>query len=99
MQPRLVLALLLTSLSLPAQQKPVARPASSTYRIEGKVVDAESGGALSRTRVAIAPVTARNLPQSTISAADGSFAFLDVPPGKYQLLAERSGFPQQAYDQ
>ncbi|AXC09839.1 hypothetical protein ACPOL_0462 [Acidisarcina polymorpha] len=88
-----------------AQQPPTAparatnRPAASGYRITGKVVDAHSGAPLSRCSVQIADVKERTQSRTLISGDDGSFAFNDVPPGKYSLTAQRRGYLTQAYEE
>ena len=87
---------------------PAAPPASatpSTFRISGRVIDAVSGQPLASAVVAIDasnPPSSPNSPDSTrvkVTAADGSFVFSDVLPGKYVLSARYRGYIAQTYQQ
>ena len=87
---------------------PAASPASatpSTFRISGRVIDAVSGQPLASAVVAIDssnPPNSPNSPDSTrveVTAADGSFVFADVLPGKYVLSARHRGYIAQTYQQ
>ncbi|MBN2355582.1 carboxypeptidase-like regulatory domain-containing protein [candidate division KSB1 bacterium] len=55
--------------------------------IRGKIFDAESREPLPHTNVFLANTTL-----GTVSKLDGSYAILDIPPGKYQLIVNRVGF-------
>ena len=87
---------------------PAAPPASatpSTFRISGRVIDAVSGQPLASAVVSIDssnPPNSPNSPDSTrveVTAADGSFVFADVLPGKYVLSARHRGYIAQTYQQ
>jgi len=87
---------------------PAAPPASATpsgFRISGRVIDAVSGQPLASAVVAIDssnPPNSPNSPDSTrveVTAADGSFVFADVLPGKYVLSARHRGYIAQTYQQ
>src|SRR5690242_19792699 len=81
-----------------AQQQPPAAPPAPSFRIAGIVVDQRSGTPLGKTRVMLAPTTARTEQRTYITAADGHFAFDNLPSGKYSLAADRRGYPGQAFD-
>ncbi|MGH7477123.1 MAG: TonB-dependent receptor [Longimicrobiales bacterium] len=66
---------------------PVLAQERVTGTISGTVVDAESGEPLVAAFVRLV-----ELHRSEPSHADGSFAFLNVPPGTYQLTVERLGY-------
>jgi protocatechuate 3,4-dioxygenase beta subunit len=77
---------------------PPARPAASTYRIAGKVVDAHTGATLARCSVQIADTKDRGQPRTTTSNDDGTFSFDGLALGKYALTAERRGCMAQSYE-
>ena len=87
---------------------PAPPPASATpsaFRISGRVIDAVTGQPLASAVVAIDasnPPNTPNSPDSTrveVTAADGSFVFADVLPGKYVLSARHRGYIAQTYQQ
>ena len=82
-----------------AQQKRVATPARSGFRISGTLVDAVSGQPLAHGRVAIAPVTQRNSFTTVITREDGRFLFSSLAPGKYTLAAQARGHLLQSFNQ
>ena len=70
---------------------------TAVMRIAGVAVDSVSGKPMKRLTVALSPVdrpTARV--GWRVTGDDGRFAF-EVMPGKYRLMAERSGLPSQAF--
>src|SRR5439155_817585 len=84
---------------------PTASAMPSTSRISGRVIDAVTGQPLASAAVAIDssnPPNSANSPDSTrveVAAADGSFVFADVLPGKYVLSARHRGYIAQTYQQ
>ena len=84
---------------------PTASATPSAFRISGRVIDAVSGQPLASAVVAIDssnPPNSPNAPDSTrveVTAADGSFIFADVLPGKYVLSARHRGYIGQTYQQ
>jgi hypothetical protein len=84
---------------------PAASATPSAFRISGTVIDAVSGQPLASAVVAIDssnPPNSPNSPDSTRvegTAADGSFVFADVLPGKYVLSARHRGYIAQTYQQ
>lgn len=61
--------------------------AQSTGGVSGSIDD-QTGAALPGVRLTIRGVTER----VTQTSAAGDFAFLDLPPGDYEITAELSGF-------
>jgi protocatechuate 3,4-dioxygenase beta subunit len=88
---------------LPAAPSASATP--SAFRISGRVIDAVTGQPLASAVVAIDssnPSNSPNSPDSTrveATAADGSFVFADLLPGKYVLSARHRGYIAQTYQQ
>ncbi len=84
---------------------PTASATPSTSRISGRVIDAVTGQPLASAVVAIDssnPPNSPNSPDSTrleVAAADGSFVFAGVLPGKYVLSARHRGYIAQRYQQ
>lgn len=59
----------------------------STGMVYGKVTDAETGAVLSGVNVSLSPGGI-----SRTTGSDGSFEFLDLEPGQYQLQAKKAGY-------
>ena len=96
MLPALCLPLLaLLASPLAAQREPAKPPGNAS--IEGVAVRAGSGEPLKKVRVILRKVEGRDLPLSTITAADGRFVFKDIEPGRYHFSAERNGYVRQEY--
>lgn len=93
---RLLPAMLLLVVSLPAQQ--ISNPAVR-YRIGGVVVNAATGEPLARTKVMIATTDERTRMTAMVTKADGKFVLEGLAPGKYQLVAQRAGYPTQSFNQ
>jgi hypothetical protein len=108
---RAILFALCLCLGASAQQLPApSAPAESSYEVSGIVVNAVSGEPVAGATLTLGPAASalfrpmqrRNAAdqlRTTHSAADGSFSFVLVRPGKYSLAAARHGFQQQAYEQ
>jgi hypothetical protein len=74
-------------------------PQTKLYKISGIVIDA-AGEPLGKTTVRISLLNVQRPYGATMTtAADGYFHFDGVPPGKYNLVASRRGFPQQSLDE
>lgn len=70
--------------------------------MEGRAVDAKTGGPLTKVRVTLRPGTEPASSENTalpgaVTAADGTFAIRGVAPGRYYLMADRAGYVTQAY--
>ena len=90
------IVVLATTLSLQAQ---TVKPAVVTGRITGTVVHAGTGQPLAGIDVSISPTEQRGLVTETITGPDGRFVFENVARGKFSLIAQGSGFSEQAYQQ
>jgi len=109
MIPRTLLPLLFLMVFFQQAAAPPASPpapaAPSAFRISGKVIDAITGQPLARASVAINPSSSANTPNPPdsgrveITDEQGSFAFDDVPAGKYVLSATHRGYIEQTYQQ
>ncbi|PYU18709.1 MAG: hypothetical protein DMG30_26775 [Acidobacteria bacterium] len=71
----------------------------SQFKITGTVVDGVTGVPLAKANVFISPTTDRSRRISTSSAAEGRFAFNDLPPGKYVLSGSAKGYPYRMFQQ
>src|SRR3954451_12934422 len=96
---RKLLVLLLVTMPLLAQVQPRTKKIAGELQISGVVVSAASGQPLARARVGISSTEARDKIESMITGSDGRFSFDHLMRGKYQLVAERAGFPTQSFDQ
>lgn len=95
--------ILAIGLAMAAAQAPEKTSASASsapeksFRIGGRVVDAQSGSAVAHAQVSIAPVTAREDLKTAESDDNGTFIFTGLPVGKYALNVQRRGYVAQAY--
>src|SRR5688572_4423443 len=65
------------------------RPAQSTSaRIRGRVVAADTGQPLGRAEVSISAPNQRRM----LTDADGRYEFADLPAGTYALMASKTGY-------
>jgi Carboxypeptidase regulatory-like domain len=97
MRKRAYLMLLLIPLLCRAQGR-VASPAGG-YRISGTVVNELTGKSISGARVLLAPTSGAQWAKTTLAGKDGRFSFTGLKAEKYQLYAERAGYPRQGFDQ
>jgi Carboxypeptidase regulatory-like domain len=93
----MVCLVLMACLLQAAQSQPAAPPQATTLApatVRGRITDATNGKALRLARVSLTPegrgpgLTQR----STRTDAQGSFAFADVPPGRYKLAAAKARY-------
>ena len=102
---KLLACLLGTFLSLQAGQAPAAadKPKDEKCSIEGRVVNSVTGEAVQRVSLMLMPANAASAADLNAgrrmveSDENGRFAFRDLNPGRYTLLAQRTGFAAQAY--
>jgi len=90
------IVVLATALSSHAQK---VKSAVVTGRITGTVVHAGTGRPLAGIDVSISPAEQRDLVTETTTGPDGRFAFENLARGKFSLIAQGSGFSEQAYQQ
>lgn len=78
----------------------IAAAAQSSFVIGGIVVDARGGDPLAKTTVIIEPnFRGESKSVSTITGNDGRFHFDHLKAGKYRMIAQRHGYPEQALDE
>ena len=70
-----------------------------TYRISGRVADAQGGNPLARCVVEIVDVKHGFGARTVLTGEDGSFNFEGVSRSKYRLSASKHGFVTQSYEQ
>lgn len=75
------------------------QPVKADYKIEGRLVDANSQQPIAHARVAVAPVTERNEFTTIVTGEDGLFSFTGLKPGKYNLTAQARGYVVQSFNQ
>src|SRR5512146_1250265 len=97
-----VAAWLLTAVPLcgqanPAAAKPAEPAASQKGSIQGRVVNAVTDEGLRKVTLMLASASNTGVPVTAETDDTGHFVFQNLPPGRYQLLAERSGFARQVY--
>ena len=68
-------------------------PAATTARVEGQLVDAGTGDGIRKGWLTLRGGVAG---YTTVSDANGNFAFEDVDPGRYTLTAEHSAYLRAA---
>jgi hypothetical protein len=87
-----MVAVLLLALLLVAQDKPPEK-----CSLSGTVVDSVTGKPLGKVGFWLAPMGRDGPVAETTSDADGHFAMVDLDPGAYQLIGDRSGYVQTFY--
>jgi uncharacterized protein (DUF2141 family) len=72
---------------------------AQTYRVAGTIFSSTEGHPLARARMTLQDQHTGKTIQSMLTADDGHFEFLNVPPGKYPLVGAKRGYFTAAYDQ
>jgi hypothetical protein len=83
-----------------AQQPEAAQPAPSQkrpQRVSGRVVSAVDDHPLAHAMVSLQELKAGQNVLSTIADSEGHYRFDAVPPGKYRLLGQASGYEAATY--
>ncbi len=99
----LALLLLVCALALQAFQAAPAPPAAAQSKedqctLDGRVVNGATGQPVRKAALMLGGSGSGGA--TILKAAsddDGAFSFKDIPPGEYQLFAERAGFARQVY--
>ena len=89
----LLAVVLLCAFTLPAQTAPTG------YRIAGRVVDAVTGDPVPRAIVSVLTAEDYKVQASTITDAEGIFAFTGLSAAKYPLSAARRGYRTSFFDE
>jgi protocatechuate 3,4-dioxygenase beta subunit len=71
-------------------------PPTGTARLRGRLTDAATGTALRRATVRVSAPELRGL-RMTSTDADGRFEFTDLPAGRYNISASKSGYVDLTY--
>lgn len=79
------------------QQKQNDAATAGTFRITGRVVNSMTNAPVAGAYVVINAASASNLSRTVRAGTDGSFAFAQVPAGRYVLMARRKGYVEQMY--
>jgi len=75
----------------------LAPPAKHPAKVMGRVLRAEDGRPLSKATLTLFADGRPAEPFSARTLADGVFEFAEVPPGRYRLRAERTGYVAEVY--
>ena len=85
--------LLILALFLPLQQQPSAK-----CSLSGTVVNSVTGELLNKVDLRLEPLNRQATPVAvTTSDGDGRFALVDLNPGDYRLIGNRSGYFEMSY--
>ena len=79
------------------QQKQTDAAASGAFQITGRVVNSMTNAPVAGAYVVINAASASNLSRTVRAGTDGSFAFSQIPAGRYVLMARRKGYVEQTY--
>lgn len=71
-------------------------PATGTARIRGRITDAATGAGLRRANVRASAPELRGI-RTTTTDNNGRFEFPDLPAGRYQISANKSGYVDITY--
>ena len=91
---RLIAAIIMITAGIRLQAQPVRR--ADLTSLEGKIVNSVSAQPVHRASLLLQPAGGGTGFRS-LSGADGSFVFENVPAGRYRLSAERTGFLGQEF--
>lgn len=61
-------------------------------RLAGRVVDAATGRPLAGAGITLEALDSTQSPRLAVANAEGDYAFLRIPPGRYRLRAELAGY-------
>ncbi|HWC18257.1 MAG TPA: carboxypeptidase-like regulatory domain-containing protein [Terriglobales bacterium] len=99
MRRRLLASYVMFLLTLTAVGQQQVRSERGKFEISGKLVNALSGEVIHNAFVQLAPATQPGQMRRSEVSVDGSFAFDNLTPGKYSLMAQARNFPQQFLDE
>jgi hypothetical protein len=78
-------------------QAPLSNQQKATFRISGKVINAEDGQPLPNAEVYLARFPKPTGQESKLADSEGRFSFSSLSAGKYALLAGKKGFLPQSF--
>jgi hypothetical protein len=84
---------------LVACNAPAQTPAAGPYRVAGRVINAATGLPVRAATVSLLNEDSTTIADSTLTDAEGNFAFENVARGKYPLTASKRGFRTCFYDE
>src|SRR5712671_4874129 len=99
MSARLTVALWLLTTALVASAQQLSQNGTDEFDVTGKVVNSITGQVVHSAFVQLASVARRAEAQHIETGSDGVFSFHHLARGKYNLIAQASGFPTQSFDQ
>jgi hypothetical protein len=89
-------ALVLAQKQVSQQQKQSAAT-TGAFRITGRVVNSMTNAPVAGAYVVINAASASNFSRTVRASTDGSFAFTQIPAGRYVLIARRKGYVEQMF--
>ena len=107
----LILGLAIPALAAPAEpQSAVPAPRNAAPRdptqevkssgvIRGRIISLDTGKPLRRAQVRLTDEMSPLTPRTASTSNDGRYEFRDIPPGRYTLRVERSGYLALTYGQ
>lgn len=79
------------------QQKQNNIPSTEALQITGRVVNSMTNAPVAGAYVVINEASGSSLSRTVRAGTDGSFAFTEIPAGRYVLMARRKGYVEQMY--
>ena len=77
-----------------------AQTQAGTARLRGRVVAAQTGAPLRRAQVSLgSPASPTPTPRTAITDSDGRFEFAQLPPGRYSVIVNKTGYVALQYGQ
>jgi hypothetical protein len=80
-----------------AQQKQNNVPSTGAFQITGRVVNSMTNAPVAGAYVVINAASGSSVSRTVRAGTDGSFAFTEIPAGRYVLMARRKGYVEQMY--
>jgi len=77
-----------------------AQAQAGTARLRGRVVAAQTGAPLRRAQVSLgSPASPTPTPRTASTDSDGRFEFTQLPPGRYSVIVNKTGYVALQYGQ
>ena len=90
-------------IAVPAPRDAAPRDAAQEVKtggvIRGRITSLDTGKPLRRAQVRLADEMSPRTPRTASTSNDGRYEFRDIPPGRYTLRVERSGYLALTYGQ